>query len=77
MTRRAGFHVVTGAFGYSGRYITQRLLDAGVEVRTLTNSPGRENPFGGRVKADPLTMIRCSYGPFFSLTARGRFLYGS
>ncbi len=44
-------HVVTGAFGYSGRYIARRLLDAGVEVRTLTNSPDRENPFGGRIKA--------------------------
>ncbi|MCY3023015.1 MAG: NAD(P)H-binding protein [Planctomycetota bacterium] len=46
-------HVVTGAFGYSGRYITQRLLDAGHDVRTLTNSPERANPFGGRVRAFP------------------------
>lgn len=30
---------VTGAFGYSGRYIARRLLEAGVAVRTLTNSP--------------------------------------
>lgn len=42
-------HVVTGAFGYSGRRITQRLLDRGVAVRCLTNSPGRTNPFGNRV----------------------------
>ncbi len=55
MTRLTGLHVVTGAFGYSGRYIAQRLLDAGAEVRTLTNSPGRENPFGGRVEAHPLS----------------------
>ena len=54
MTRRTGLHVVTGAFGYSGRYIAHRLLDAGAEVRTLTNSPGRENPFGGKVEAGPL-----------------------
>ncbi|MEN6458649.1 MAG: NAD-dependent epimerase/dehydratase family protein [Thermoguttaceae bacterium] len=46
--------VVTGAFGYSGRYIAARLLDAGHEVLTLTNSPDRENPFGGRVRAAPL-----------------------
>jgi NADH dehydrogenase len=46
-------HVVTGAFGYSGRYIAERLLAAGHEVRTLTNSPHRENPFGGRVAAHP------------------------
>jgi NADH dehydrogenase len=43
-------HVVTGAFGYSGRYITERLLQAGHRVRTLTNSPDREHPFGDRVE---------------------------
>jgi len=31
--------IVTGAFGYSGKYIARRLLDAGYEVKTLTNSP--------------------------------------
>ncbi len=46
-------HAVTGAFGYSGRYIAQRLLDAGEPVITLTNSPQRANPFGDRVKAYP------------------------
>jgi len=46
-------HVVTGAFGFSGKYIARRLLDAGYEVRTLTNSPNRANPFGGKVKAYP------------------------
>ena len=44
---------VTGAFGYSGRYIAQRLLDQGHEVLTLTNSLNRENPFGDRVRACP------------------------
>ena len=48
-----GIHAVTGAFGFSGKYITRRLLDAGCEVRALTNSPQRKNPFGGRVKAYP------------------------
>lgn len=42
---------VTGAFGYSGRYIARRLLEAGHEVMTLTNSPQRENPFGEAVRA--------------------------
>ncbi len=42
---------VTGAFGYSGRYIAERLLGAGHNVLTLTNSLHRENPFGGRVRA--------------------------
>jgi NADH dehydrogenase len=46
-------HVVTGAFGYSGKYIARRLLDAGYEVRNITNSPNRANPFGNRVKAYP------------------------
>jgi uncharacterized protein YbjT (DUF2867 family) len=46
-------HVVTGAFGYSGKYITTRLLEAGVRVRTLTNSTQRANPFGDRVEVRP------------------------
>ena len=46
-------HVVTGAFGYSGKYIAARLLERGIRVRTLTNSPGRTNPFEGRVQALP------------------------
>jgi uncharacterized protein YbjT (DUF2867 family) len=46
-------HAVTGAFGYSGRYIAKRLLDRGHEVITLTNSPGRTNPFAGQVKSYP------------------------
>jgi uncharacterized protein YbjT (DUF2867 family) len=46
-------HVVTGAFGYSGKYITTRLLDAGVHVRTLTNSLQRANPFGDKVEVHP------------------------
>lgn len=44
---------VTGAFGYSGRYIAQRLLDAGHEAITLTNSLERENQFGDKVRAFP------------------------
>ncbi len=49
----ADIHVVTGAFGFSGKYIAKRLLDAGHRVRTLTNSPHRSNPFQGRVEAYP------------------------
>jgi NADH dehydrogenase len=44
---------VTGAFGYSGKYIARRLLDLGHEVITLTNSPDRPDPFAGRVKPYP------------------------
>jgi uncharacterized protein YbjT (DUF2867 family) len=48
-------HVVTGAFGYSGKYIALRLLAQGHTVRTLTNSADRKNPFEGRVKALPFS----------------------
>jgi uncharacterized protein YbjT (DUF2867 family) len=48
-------HAVTGAFGYSGKYIAKRLLDLGHEVITLTNSPDRANSFGGRVKPYPFS----------------------
>lgn len=46
-------HVVTGAFGFSGKYIARRLLDEGYQVRTLTNSLNRSNPFGDKIKASP------------------------
>jgi uncharacterized protein YbjT (DUF2867 family) len=45
---------VTGAFSYSGKYITKRLLERGEEVITLTGHPNRPDPFGGKVKAFPL-----------------------
>jgi uncharacterized protein YbjT (DUF2867 family) len=48
-------HAVTGAFGYSGRYIATRLLEQGGTVITLTNSVDRTNPFGGRIRAIPLS----------------------
>lgn len=46
-------HAVTGAFGYSGKYIAKRLLANGHKVITLTNSTDRENEFGGQVTAVP------------------------
>ncbi len=48
------FHAITGAFGYSGRYLAARLLAAGQPVITLTNSPHRAHSFGTRVRAFPL-----------------------
>ncbi len=50
----SNLHAVTGAFGYSGRYIAARLLGRGHAVRTLTNSLDRQNAFGGRIEAFPL-----------------------
>jgi uncharacterized protein YbjT (DUF2867 family) len=53
-------NVVTGAFGYSGKYITQRLLSMGKLVRTLTGHPNRESPFGVKVDAFPFNFDRPS-----------------
>ena len=51
-------HAVTGAYGYSGKYIAGRLLGEGRTVITLTNSPSRANPFGERIKARPFHFDR-------------------
>ena len=53
----AGLHVVTGAFGYTGKYIARELLRRGMRVRTLTNSLHREDPFGGAVEVHPLGFV--------------------
>ena len=42
-------NVITGAFGYTGKYITGRLLSMGKKVINLTGHPDRHNPFGGQV----------------------------
>ena len=47
-------HVVTGAFGYSGRWISRELLSRGKKVRTLTNALGRDDPFQGMVEVMPI-----------------------
>lgn len=54
----AELHVVTGAFGYTGRYLTQRLLERGRRVRTLTGHPERPHPFGDAVEVAPLDFSR-------------------
>ena len=51
---------VTGAFSYSGKYITWRLLERNEEVITLTGHPDRPDPFGGKVKAYPLDFDEAS-----------------
>ena len=47
-------HVVTGAFGYSGRWIAKELISRGHRVRTLTNAIGRDDPFSGNVEVHSL-----------------------
>jgi NADH dehydrogenase len=43
--------VVTGAFGYIGKYISKALLERGRTVCTITTHPTKPNPFGPAVKA--------------------------
>jgi uncharacterized protein YbjT (DUF2867 family) len=46
--------VVTGAFGYTGKYITRRVLNSGRRVLTITGHPKRANSFGNQVEIAPL-----------------------
>lgn len=45
--------VVTGAFGYIGRYIAAQLLGNGRQVKTITTHINKPNPFGPAVQAFP------------------------
>lgn len=51
-------HAVTGAFGYTGKYIARNLLAKGHRVITLTNSLHRKNPFGESIEAFPFNFDR-------------------
>ncbi len=46
--------VVTGAFSYSGRFITALLLERSRGVRTLTNHPKPADPLAQQIPAYPL-----------------------
>lgn len=46
-------YVVTGAFGYTGKYITKRLLARGIRVKTLTGHPDPHSSFAGRISVAP------------------------
>jgi len=60
--------VVTGAFGYIGRYISKGLLEKGRTVCTITTHPNKPNPFGPAVEAfsynfgDPEALTRSLRG---------------
>lgn len=47
-------HTITGALGFTGKYITKQLIEKGHIVQTLTNSPERPNPFGDKLRIFPL-----------------------
>jgi uncharacterized protein YbjT (DUF2867 family) len=61
-------HVVTGAFSYSGKYITRLLLERGDRVRTLTNHAGSADTFSRPIAterlnfADPSALARAMEG---------------
>jgi NADH dehydrogenase len=48
---------VTGAFGYTGRAIAERLLEAGHEVATLTRRSGAGDPLASRVTVHPIESV--------------------
>ncbi|MGO8816778.1 MAG: SDR family oxidoreductase [Terriglobia bacterium] len=50
--------VVTGAFGYTGKYLTRRLLAMGRRVRTLTGHPERGAAFNGDIEVAQLQFER-------------------
>ena len=52
--------VVTGATGYTGKYITRRLLAMGQRVISLTGHPGRQSPFGVQVPVIPFNFDKPS-----------------
>lgn len=43
-------HVVTGAFGFTGKYIAEALLMMGKRVRTLTGHPDNPSPLRGMIE---------------------------
>lgn len=46
-------NAVTGATGYTGKYIARLLIEKGEKVINLTGHPGRVNPFGDQVESFP------------------------
>jgi uncharacterized protein YbjT (DUF2867 family) len=52
------FSVVTGAFGYSGKYIARKLLGSDQNVVTLTGHSNCQNEFGEQIEARPYQFDR-------------------
>ena len=53
-------HTVTGATGYTGRYITELLLEQGHRVQSITGHPDRHSPFGESVELHPFNFDKPS-----------------
>ena len=79
---RTGLDVVTGAFSYTGSYITDRLLNEGRDVRTLTRRPRPSEsptkievaPYRWDIKALTATMAGAEtlYNTYWIRLARGQ-----
>jgi NADH dehydrogenase len=78
---------VTGAFGFTGKYIARRLLESGRAVLTLTGRRGPD-PFGGRIAVAPLAFDKprlaaalrgasVLYNTYWVRFPRGRVTYES
>jgi uncharacterized protein YbjT (DUF2867 family) len=80
-------HMVTGAFGYSGKYIARRLLAQNQNVQTLTGHP-ENSPFRNQVQAFPydfakpdklkktLEGAKVLYNTYWIRFPRGKMTYG-
>ena len=53
-------NLVTGAFSYTGKYITQRFLSIRETVKTLTGRSHIESPFGSQVTTSPFSFDNLS-----------------
>lgn len=51
-------HMVTGAFGFTGKYIARELLSKGCQVATLTNSPNRKHDLPGDIQVEKFNFDR-------------------
>lgn len=47
-----GIQMVTGAFGFTGKYIAKELLNRGCRVATITNSPERKTDLAGKITVE-------------------------
>jgi len=56
--KRREIHMVTGAFGFSGKYIARNLLAKGLTVSTLTNSLNRQSELHQEIPALPFNFDR-------------------
>lgn len=83
-------HVITGAFGYLGKYIARNLLDndPNIKIRTLTGHLNRPNPFDQHVEVvpfhfddhyklvDDLKDVKTVYNTYWVRFSRGDISFG-